>query len=1840
MKKRMLRLLGICLAAFVLSSCNRGDETFEVVYNPYVEAFTQGVQPKNAEITVLLSQPVPEELTVNGKWEKYVSLSPKAKGVWSLSPDRRCLTFSPTEPFKSGKQYSVELKTAKLLGVEPEDKRHGKFRFAFRIQEWAASAFFLPISIDENDENRYNISCLVVTAQAEDSLEVERCGKFSESANIRWTHSLDGKRHTALLTGIEAGSQPRDLSYTYRTDARGGKETVTLRIPAVDEFTVLQASYEQTPSRCIEVTFSKPLATDQELTGMVFIGGSGNTTYEMSGNRVRLFPDQETKGRVSVEVQAGIRSRSGLTLQQNTTLQVHVGGDQPGLAFLSQGNIVPSGEKVTIPFQASWLRGVVVRVVEIKENRIWQFLQINHLDGNDELMRTGRLVAHELFFFDQSQTDLHSTQTFALDISRLVRMEPGSLYRIFLSANRDFSLYPGANEKLPDETALKSEFDLKFRREERAFDEGGWYYYIDDNKGTYNWREREDPTKDAFYENMKASLTVTATSIGVTALQGADRTIHVLTHDLNTAQPRSKVKITLYNYQGDEVGNGTTDADGKVSVTYGASRPFYLAASQDKERSYLRIDHGSSLSTSNFDVSGVELQEGTRGFLYGERGVWRPGDTLHLGFMLYDKLGTLPASHPVTIELSTPLGQLYTRKTTTLGQHHLCCFAIPLDPDAPTGAWQAVVRAGDATYSKTLRVETIKPNRLSIRLTPDGKRLDRGGANPSSLHAEWLTGSKAHGLKYDIQARFTTAQTHFNNYAGYVFQDPARAFEPQESSLLEGQLDQQGNARPALTFKAGSQAPGMLNAQLTVKVYEESGEFSTVSQKVPFSPYNTYIGIRSPQQDKAALHTGKQPHRFQVVSVDADGQPKANVNCRVRLFHTYWYWWWSSSAADLAEYVGSGYNDPISTQTVKTDAQGKASVQFVIDNDNWGTYYIQVQDIQGGHSTGTLAYFDWPNAGDRRFSPSDAATFLPLTLSKDTAQVGNSVQVNFTAAVGSRAVVSVENSAKVLSIQEYEVTQTHMSIPVEVTADMQPNAYIHVMLLQPYSRSLNDCPIRLYGIVPLTVNDAGSRLHPVIGMKDELQPEQSYTIQVRERNGRPMSYSLAIVDEGLLSLTAFRTPDPWQAFHAREALGVRTWDLYNSVLGAYGGRISQLFSIGGDGELDLGSKSLVNRFTPVVVFKGPFTLEQGKTRTHKLTMPNYNGKVRVMVVATDGTAFGSEEKSVPVRSDVQILCTLPRRLGCGEEFALPATVFANKNGIGTIELTLECGDGLETIGETKQKVTLTQTGDKTVPFLVKSSGRPGSTRIRMRAAYPGGSTTYETELEIEDKTPVLTHWKSTSIEKGGNWTYVPENFGTAGSKGMSVEISGIPSIHLGSRLKGLVNYPHACVEQTASKGMGLLVRPQMEPLSDEEAQTVSQTVEHLINHLRNYQTPSGGLAYWPGNSTPDEWGSAYGLDFLQQAAKIGYRIPEGLKNALTAYIKTTASRWQADEKNPWYRKSQETIQAYRLWVLAADNQADQGAMNRLKSVETLNDEARWLLAGAYAACGRDDAAGELLGLEEHNDAYTAGYDLTYGSDIRLNAFKALTLIRLKRYGEAATYITAISQDLASDNWISTQSTAAAYNAVNAYWQAAGRPAPISFSINCNGQEHVLKNQEGIYEQTLSDGDESLKKLTVKNLSDQVIFAQVEESGRPKSTDTQAYANGINLAVSYTHEGKSVSIAQLRQGSNFTANITLQNQTALPVRNLVVEQVMPSGWEILNNRFNEENASTSGLSYQDIRDNRIYSYIDELGAGASVSFSVKLCATYAGTFYLPPVTAGAMYDNALRAHTASGRIKVE
>lgn len=320
-----------------------------------------------------------------------------------------------------------------------------------------------------------------------------------------------------------------------------------------------------------------------------------------------------------------------------------------------------------------------------------------------------------------------------------------------------------------------------------------------------------------------------------------------------------------------------------------------------------------------------------------------------------------------------------------------------------------------------------------------------------------------------------------------------------------------------------------------------------------------------------------------------------------------------------------------------------------------------------------MSYFDWPyNEGRRNTDGSESATMLSFKTDKDSYTPGEKMVVTFPSTKGSRAIISIENGVRVLSLTEHTCEDKQTTVRLDVTKDMQPNAYVYITLLQPHGITKNDLPIRLYGVVPFTVTSPESHLTPVIQSPAELKPDASYTISVSEKNGKEMAYTLAIVDEGLLDLTRFRTPEPWKAFNAREALGVNTWDLYNYVVGAYGGRIEQLFSIGGDDALNKGPKAIVNRFKPVVRFDGPFLLKKGKTARHTYQMPNYNGRVKIMVVAGNGEAYGHADKSVMVRKPVMLLGTLPRVIGVGEEMVVPATVFATEDGVGAVNVSIAC----------------------------------------------------------------------------------------------------------------------------------------------------------------------------------------------------------------------------------------------------------------------------------------------------------------------------------------------------------------------------------------------------------------------------------------------------------------------------------------------------------------------------------------------------------------------------------------
>jgi len=1812
-------------------------------YNPNVEAFTTGKISRYSPVYLIFNQEIPADRLKADRLGKLVRLKPDVPGKWAFE-NNRTLVFKPEKGFERNTSYQVKADLSEWFEAQGKDKW---FAFGFTTLPLALRGNLESMDINKKNENGYDLTAVLFTPDKESPGTVESLVDFSEKVDATWQHSPDGKKHEVTLTNVPAGMKgERILRLSVSSNKLGVEkaDVVTVNIPDQNDFSVYDVVYVSEPECYVEVAFTKLLDSAQDMRGLAFIAGNTSETVNVDGNKLRLYPDADLreKGAMNIHLNQGIRSKSGLNLKEAVVRQVVANEQKPNVRFIGKGVIIPQSTQLSVPFQAIYLRGVTVSVIKILEQNIGQFLQSNNLDESGELMRVGRLIARKTIFLDEEGLDLSRWNTFAVDLKRLIEPEPGAIYRLELSFDRPLSVYPCGNDTvvLSKEQILASD-EIRFKEESARFDEGGYYYYRQYDWSDYNWEKRSDPCSDSYYFNKVEGKNVLATNLGLVAMLGQDNDMTVLVHNIQNTEPERGVTVTAYNYQHQALASGTTNDKGQVRLDLSSGRPFYLIASQGTQRSYLRVDNGSALSLSSFDVSGEVVQKGIKGFIYGERGVWRPGDTLHLGFMLNDRAKQLPAEHPVVMELYNPLGQMYARKTQTRGELGLYVFDFVTEADAPTGAWNVKAQVGGVSFSKRLRIESIKPNRLKIALSMPEKTLLRGEPMDARLHVEWLQGAIARNLKYDIQGTFIATPTTFEGYKGFYFDDPSRVFNTEESKLISGVTNERGDATVQARFELGSTAPGMLLANLVTRVYEESGDFSIDADRMLYSPYRRYAGIKSPQKDKEQLNTGTN-YTYEVASVDYLGKPQANTELDVKVYKVYWHWWWDSNSSGLANYVSDSYNKPVKTFAVRTDGDGRGTFQLSFPDKEWGTYFISVKDKESKHSTGVMSYFDWPyNEGRRNTDGSESATMLSFKTDKDSYTPGEKMVVTFPSTKGSRAIISIENGVRVLSLTEHTCEDKQTTVRLDVTKDMQPNAYVYITLLQPHGITKNDLPIRLYGVVPFTVTSPESHLTPVIQSPAELKPDASYTISVSEKNGKEMAYTLAIVDEGLLDLTRFRTPEPWKAFNAREALGVNTWDLYNYVVGAYGGRIEQLFSIGGDDALNKGPKAIVNRFKPVVRFDGPFLLKKGKTARHTYQMPNYNGRVKIMVVAGNGEAYGHADKSVMVRKPVMLLGTLPRVIGVGEEMVVPATVFATEDGVGAVNVSIACSSNMEVVGEATKSLSFERKGDQQASFRIRVKKNPGIGKVTITATGKGDKSVYETELEIRTVRRPQVKVTAATLEAGKSWKETVAMPGATGTNQLTLEVSDIAPVNVSSRLSYLLGYPHGCLEQITSKGFPQLYISSFTDLTPQQAKSTEEAVKEVIRRLRSYQTVDGAFAYWPGGTSSNGWGTVYATHFLLEASKKGYLVPEAIKQSVLNNLRRVARNWKP--ATSYYMDSEETTQAYRLYVLALAGSPEMGAMNRLKEMKDLASMSRWSLASAYALVGREDVAQDLISKTTALPSGYSEYDETFGSDVRDQSIQLMTLCLLDKGKEAATLVEELSKQLSSDDWLSTQSTAFALVALSDYLAKYRVDGAMDFTYACGGKDGQVKTDKNIWSETLLDKAGTSASVELKNMGKSTLFARIITEGIPEQGEEKAYANGVSLAVSYVDlNGRPVNVAQLEQGTNFSAVVTVKNPSARGYNNLVLSEIFPAGWEILNTRFLNGAATdslTAGVNYQDIRDDRVYSYIDRLPAGSQVTVKINLCAVYPGRFYLPPVYCEAMYDYLIRANTAGQEVTV-
>lgn len=1812
-------------------------------YSPLVEAFTYGQVSKTSPIYLVFSEEVDPEKQSPEYLAKNIRMKPDAAGTFAFE-DSRTIVFTPESAFDRDKTYSI---TADLSAwFDNAEKQDKAFTFKFSTLPMAIRGDFETLNINEDDNSKYDAVVSIYSADREtpETIEsiitVEANGKPSTI----WVHSPDGKKHQMRVVNITPSkdrNDPKMLNVKVKSNKFGVKSGTLLSsvIPASEPLYIVRTDYITSPERYVEMTFNRMLSQNQNLYGMILVNDEETRNYNIEENKIKVFPSANSHGELRITVFGNFIVASGGTEAISQTFNIDLGEDKPDLRFIGNGNIIPQSPQLLVPFESIYLRGVVVRIIKINENNIGQFLQMNQMNGGREIRRVGRLVARQTVFFDES-LDFTKWNTYALDLRNMIEPEPGAIYRVQLSYDRDLSAYPCSDFTPPSKESILALDESKLAYESSQYDNPGTYYYWDEDYDYYyDWRDDYGPCNQYYYEDRHKSLNVLATNLGLMAKRGREKEMLLMVHNLLNTNPEKGVTITLYNYQQQPIGSGVTDENGQVRIAYDNSLPFYAMAQKGKELSFMRVDDGNALSMSSFDVSGETVQKGIKGFIYGDRGVWRPGDTMYISFMLSDRTKSLPEDHPVTVELFNPEGLPVQKKTQNKGVLGLYSFELTTEPDAPTGSWSVVVTVGGASFTKNVRVEAIKPNRLKIDLKFDSDVLLNGESVKGSLHSEWLTGAKTENLKYDIDVTFTSTETRFDKFNGYVFDDPLVSYRS-ENVQLSGVTDSKGDAAVNKALTMNDAAPGMLRANMAVRVYEPSGDFSTDVLNVRFSPYRSYTGIKSPQTGDRWLDTEKN-HRFDIATVKYDGTPDPNRRVTVKVYKVGWYWWYESSATGLSSYVSDSYNTPVKTMYVDTDSIGLGYINLNFPHGDWGTYYIMVTN--GSHSTGLLAYFDWPYLdGNRAIDGSDMADKLIFKTDKTSYAPGETITITIPSAKGNRAVVSVENGTRVLSVTEHMCDAGETRIKIPATAEMQPNAFINITLLQKHGMTQNDLPIRLYGVVPVTVSSPESRLTPEIKTADEIRPESKYEIVVSEKNGREMAYTIAVVDEGLLDLTRFKTPEPWSVFNAHEALGVTSWDMYRWVMGAYTGRIDQMFSIGGDDEILGGPKAIVNRFKPVVTFAGPFLLKKNSKQKHSFDMPNYNGRVRVMVVASNGEAFGNANKSVMVRKPVMVLGTLPRVIGIDEEMLVPATVFAMKENVGNVNVTIKTSDNMEILGSKTQTVNFSETGDKTVNFRVRVKNATGSAKVTLTAVSSNDKSTYETDIEIRNVRRQQTKSEVVVLKPGETLKQNVEMPGAAGTNFLTLEASTFEPVDLSSRLSFLLGYPHGCIEQITSKGFPQLYLNDFVALTKEQKTIADEAVKEVLRRQKSYQTSKGGMSYWPGGNDPNQWGSIYAAHFMMEAEAKGYAVPDVMKRSLINYLKSEARSWAPATGN--YQNSSEMTQAYRLYVLALSGNTEMGSMNRLREQETFSDMTRWMLGAAYAIAGREDIAKQLT--EKTSDAgmtYGDSYDTTFGSDTRDEAIKLITLVQMGNMAEAMLKANYISRELSTGKWMSTQTSGFALVALSKYIGKSDQDGKLDFSYDCAGKSDKVKSDMSVWTNELVRNGAVNIPLEVVNKSKNPLFVKIVKSGTPFQGTEEAYANKLQIDVSYKDlSGRAVNVTDMKQGTNFTATVVVKNPTSGGMQHVVLTQIFPSGWEILNTRYasdGTDNVYPAGLNYQDIRDDRVYSYIDLLPSGRQVTVNIKLAATYVGTFYMPPVYCDLMYDSKVTANTQSAHITV-
>lgn len=1838
MKRKQYKIVYVAIILYALfTSCSQHKTL--VRPNPVdIIAHTDGIVKRDSVISVVLAHAPQTGIGLNP-----FMFEPALEGSVVWSEDGTRVDFKPKAPLKPGKKYIATFDFRKL-GLA--DKGFFNFTFGVALPE---IQFTAEPELKAIDEKTVMITGSFTAYAIESSADIESLVSAklgTKSLALSWSHPGENL-HVFTIKAVPRTSKAQKLNLSIDTRKLQGKiyRNFEFVIPEAGSFALLGVKQTSSSSgNAVTLSFSEPLKKNQDLRGLIDIKGITTLRYEIDDNLVRVYSDIPLPQNTEVTVHPGIESISNNYIATKVSATVASQWDIPAVWFEDSGVIIPTTQGTKVLLNTKNLAKVYIEVLHIYGSNMIQFLQVNELNGSEELKRVGDVIWRKTIELPWDDSMKNKEQTHVIDLGPILASNPGGMYQIRATYNYECIKYESPNTYTDFGNWKFPPIVIDADEEQSYWDYYDGYGYDEDSGFNYDeyWKYSNDPIHPSYYYRHKQDIiarkNVLVSDVGLNVKVDTDGSLHVFASDLKTTKPLSGLSVSVYSYSAKLIASSTLDKNGFALIKPQSTlEPMFVitrGSSGNTQNGYLKLTR--PLAISHFEVGGEKSAQGIKGFIYTERGIWRPGDDIHIVFILQDSGKKIPPNHPVEFSLINPRGQNIQSIVLTQSVNGFYYFKTSTASDAPTGNYLAKIKVGNAVFTKPIKVEAIIPNRLKTNISYGNAPFIDTKLSSLTLQATWLHGAPASDMKADVSMLLELDKKYFaSSYPDYTFYSPLFLSASDKNELWNGYLDSSGKKTFSVDFSEYKSISGPCKAFFFTRVFEESGIFSSEVLTVPFHPFKQYVGIKLPQGDKARnmLLTDKD-HQVELLLLDTNGKPVSSGTVQVEIFKLSWRWWFEKSNNEETEVASSEIKQLVTSDQVQIK-NGKGTYKLRINYPEWGRFIIRVRDIADGHEAGKEFYIDWPGwAGKGRDNTGDSTMMLSFTADKDLYKVGEKVQIQFPSNKDSSAYVTLEKNGKVLKEEIIQTNDGYTVYTFTVTADMVPNVYAHITYLQPHLQTKNDLPIRLYGIAPIMVENPLTRLEPRITTPDTLEPLKKSQFTVYEASGRAMTYTVAVVDEGLLGITKFSVPDPWNAFYKKEASLLVSYDIYRDVANAYSGSLQSFLTIGGGDSEGENALKKPNRFPPVVKFYGPFTLDRGQKNVHELELGEYIGAVRYMIVAgTQEGAYGKYEKEVQVKSSLMAFVTAPRFVGPTERISIPVTVFSylGKNAQVNVSLTVK-GPGT-ILGSNKQTLVFQQDGDLLANFDVQLQDQEGSLTIEAVAVSTSGKSAVQTiTIPVQSPSVPVTTVAQKLIAGKSKVTLEHTLPGIPGSNAAWLEVSLLPPINLSAHLQYLIGYPHGCSEQRTSKMFPQLFLPNTINLSKQELDTIQNNITNGIKDLQLFQKSTGGFVFWQGQYDESTWLTAYVTHFLFMAQKMGYVLPSGmLENALKFLSnKVKQSNIGSGKNDEGYYYGLLSEQAYVLYVLALAGKADIGGLNRLAALDPQATTIRLQLAAAYAYAGVKNKAQELLTKTKYNNYPGSYFEYTYGSTLREMAMVLDCLNVLGDSAVAPSIYKEIADRLATGRYYSTQDIAFSLIAIQPYVQNLKKDTARLEYQDSNGKTETIEITKTLVRIPLTITGKTIK-LTIDNTNAMQVYARIIATGRAMPGSEPKLENGLELDVTYYDTNYNIiKPEQGYRGQDMIVKISIKNKLYQKLNNVAVTYRIPSGWEIINQRIADtESNKSEGYFYKDIRDDRVMFYTN-LDKYEEQTFTVFVNRTYGGQFYLPAITAEAMYKPEITA----------